>query len=825
MIDDRPGESRDRRRIKRDAGAPATVVTLATAGNGRLELVRDGVVVGAGAAGAVVTLRYPAATPSFTPRYPIGWWPADSGDGSHEWNAFTERRDLRLDGVTWRRGVRGRSLDFDGTAAAWLDDVEIDFAQDDLTIAAWIHTTSDGTVFAVAPRDGIWAPDGVTLFLRAGRLSFDVGWVGVLTAGPRLDDGRWHHVAATWAHADGRVRLYVDGEDVGSKLLPLKNADRDGFVPRFGWTNRDFPATPRFSGYMDGPMLLRAVVDEADIHAIAAMTGEPLVTATVVRGRGDAGDEPATIALAGADAARQARLHLPAATAESVHTVEERHGPRSAVLAWAHAALAGDDARGRPFRIDRLTWPADNRYGSWLRFGAFDFVPASAASPTSAVITTWSGDVWRVDGLDDDLDSLRWSRVATGLNQPFGVVAQGNGTLVLGRDQITRLHDRNHDGEADFYECFTNAARNSEHFHEPASGLLVTPDGDYLYHKAARHAKRALHDHHGTVLRVSADGSTTEVVARGFRAPIGLTRLPDGALLGSDQEGHWTPANRINLIRPSAVSPPFYGNGWAATPAGSPRVERSGESVRSAWDGDDPYVPPLCWLHPTFDRSPSSQVYVDHPAWGPLAGSILGLSYGTGEVYLVLRDDVAIADGSTVAQGGVVKLGIQLPTGLLAGRIHPASGDLYVCGLFGWSSDRTEPGGFYRVRPMAASWSRSLNIPRRVRATRDGLELTFLHPLDPASATNPDGWAVTAWNYRRNASYGSPTFDLEGRRDARTTWNVANATLADDDRTVRLRLDGFEPAMQVHVTWSIDDASGRRLEHETQLTVHTLPAP
>ena len=247
-----------------------------------------------------------------------------------------------------------------------------------------------------------------------------------------------------------------------------------------------------------------------------------------------------------------------------------------------------------------------------------------------------------------------------------------------------------------------------------------------------------------------------------------------------------------------------------------------GENVQPAWDADAAMVPPLCWLHPSVDRSPSSQVFVDHPAWGPLNGSILGLSYGTGEVYLIMRDDVPVADGSTVTQGGIVKLGIQFPTGLLTGRIHPTTGDLYVCGLFGWSSDRTEPGGFYRIRPRADDWSRSLNVPYRVRAFSDGLELTFLHPLDPSAATDVDNWSATAWNYRRTANYGSATYALDGRRDARTPWSIQGATLTADSRTIRLRIDGFQPAMQVQVTWSIADANGRPLTHEAYLTIHGM---
>jgi hypothetical protein len=48
-------------------------------------------------------------------------------------------------------------------------------------------------------------------------------------------------------------------------------------------------------------------------------------------------------------------------------------------------------------------------------------------------------------------------------------------------------------------------------------------------------------------------------------------------------------------------------------------------------------------------------------------------------------------------------------------------------------------------------------------------------------------------------------------------------TLSPDGRRVRLRIEDIEPAMQVHVTWSIADEAGRALKHEAYLTIHRLP--
>ncbi len=80
--------------------------------------------------------------------------------------------------------------------------------------------------------------------------------------------------------------------------------------------------------------------------------------------------------------------------------------------------------------------------------------------------------------------------------------------------------------------------------------------------------------------------------------------------------------------------------------------------------------------------------------WGPLKGSLLNFSYGYGKVYVVPFEKV----GGQV-QGGMCALPMpQFPTGVMRGRFHPVSGQLYCCGMFAWAGDQTQPGGFYRVR-------------------------------------------------------------------------------------------------------------------------------
>src|SRR6185369_12322643 len=321
-----------------------------------------------------------------------------------------------------------------------------------------------------------------------------------------------------------------------------------------------------------------------------------------------------------------------------------------------------------PYAIDTLTDPEQNPWHSWLRFGGVDFFPDGRR----AALCTWNGDVWIVSGVDGDLRELTWQRIATGLFQPLGLQIADGQIYVLGRDQITRLHDLNGDGEIDFYENFNNDCMTSEHFHEFALDLKLGPDGNFYYIKCACHGLPASHPHHGTLMRVSHDGSKLEVVARGFRAANGLGVGPHGEFTSIDNQGYWMPGNRINWIRPGG----WYGNQWAWNP-----------------EGRTNYDEPLCWIHNFVDRSGGTQLWVPPDQWGPFQNEVVTISYGMGHMFLLLKESV---DG--VMQGAVTRFPFEFETGAMRGVFHPQNGQLYTCGLFGWAGNKTKPGGFYRVR-------------------------------------------------------------------------------------------------------------------------------
>src|SRR5262249_5830744 len=178
--------------------------------------------------------------------------------------------------------------------------------------------------------------------------------------------------------------------------------------------------------------------------------------------------------------------------------------------------VIGGDAG--PFAVDDLTLPTGNPWNCQLRLTGFDFF----ADGKRAAVCTWDGDVWLVGGVDAPEKGLTWQRVASGLFQPLGLKVVDDKVYVGCRDQIVILRDLDGDGETDFYECFNSDHQVTEHFHEFAMGLQTDGDGNFYYAKGARHALKAVVPQHGTLLRVSKDGSSTTILATGFRAPNGV---------------------------------------------------------------------------------------------------------------------------------------------------------------------------------------------------------------------------------------------------------------------------------------------------------------
>ncbi len=749
-------------------------------------------------------------------------------------------------------GATAERWSFDGNTYLEAGGAAFDLTKQDFTVAARIRTKADGTIWSLSEPGPKWTPDGQAFFIRNGRLCFDIGWVGAVTGKSKINDNAWHHVAMTWQQSNERVRLYVDGKLDGEGRLAAKAALSKSVV-RVGFTAPDFPnpatyfqgeiAQVRFhqrrltaglngvapveedkslvAQWSPGEATGIQVADlsrhghDATVRhgsAPAAMTSGPLVAGFAprqaplewladsgrLRLRIPAGSEPLrfTVWLPSATPAEASSAEKSAATLSALPIVDadldltaliKGGPPRWSQVLETQAVLGTDNG---PFASDILTAPELNPWLAQTRFTGLDFFPDGRIA-----VCSWDGDVWLVTLAPDPSkpSTLRWQRIASGMFQPLGLKIVDGRIHVTCRDQLAVLHDLNGDGECDFYQCLNNDHQVTEHFHEFAMGLQTDAAGNFYYAKSGCHGKAAVVPHHGTLLRVSRDGSQTDILANGFRAANGVCLNPDGSFVVTDQEGFWNPKNRIN---------------WVTTdPSGKPRFYGNMLGYHDVTDDSDAaMVPPLCWITNAFDRSPAELLWVDSDRWGPLKGSLLNLSYGYGKVFVVPHENVR-----GTMQGGMVELPIPLfPTGVMRGRFHPRDGQLYLCGMFAWAGNATAPGGLYRLRATG----KPMHLPQGLNATTAGLKLTFTEPLDPASLDSKS-LQIKTWSLKRTADYGSKHYDEKSLQ-------VRSATLSSDSKTVTLDVTGLRPTWCMEIKYRLRSATGAPVEGTIHNTIHQL---
>lgn len=191
-----------------------------------------------------------------------------------------------------------------------------------------------------------------------------------------------------------------------------------------------------------------------------------------------------------------------------------------------------------------------------------------------------------------DFTSKKWSLFADGLHEPLGVHVEEDGRiLVIQRPELTRLHDTDNDGVADFYETVCDDWGMSGNYHEfvfgpvkdsqkniyialgtasngsgvrdeirgswnDAGGLTherftyndKTPATKWTARKEGIPRMYARVPYRGCVLKIKPGNRKAEVYATGVRTPNGLYIDKNDQLWISDNQGDWVGASSLNRI-------------------------------------------------------------------------------------------------------------------------------------------------------------------------------------------------------------------------------------------------------------------------------------
>ncbi len=680
----------------------------------------------------------------------------------------------------------------------------------------------------------------------AGHVQFGTGpGPGWANTRGRFEDPRaipYGPLPEKWARWDG---LYTVGNDVvfaytvhGTKVHEwnsvVKANGRVGFVRTLELGPSKQPLTTRLfdlSGLTQttGDGLRRNFQDERGITQVAvvgapegsqikdmgggkmalalaktkASTTLKIVTSFVAAAEGSSDIEPL---LAGAP-------HLP-----TFKSGGQPHWPKPIVTKGVLGTNSG------AYVVDRITTPypgvykgtpedwKDNVFRRRIMIAGLDFF----ADGTRAALSTWEGDVWVVSGIDETLQRLEWRRYASGLYEPLGLKIVNDVVYITGRDQITRLHDLNNDGEADHYENFNNQVTNTPGFHEFQFDLQTDRQGNFYTAKAGpvRGGGRGfgggggngeITPMAGAMHKISKDGKSRTVFATGFRAPNGMGVGPNNEITTGDNEGTWMPSSPINWVRKGG----FYGVEDLAHRKPIPQPDK-----------------PLAWLSKAYDNSGGGQVWVTSDRFGPIKGELLHMSYGRASIYWVLKERIG-----KQMQGGVVRLlggsdtapftgePVKLTSSAMRAKFNSKDGQLYVVGLSGWQSDAVSLTGFDRIRYTG----KEIRTVSGLKVTSAGVHLSFSHPIDPASVI-AENFSGERWNYRRTSDYGSPEFSVENpAKRGHDRLDIYNAKLSKDGRTVSLSIDELKPVHQMLLKFKVVAADGTPVAQTVMHTIHVVP--
>jgi hypothetical protein len=422
-------------------------------------------------------------------------------------------------------------------------------------------------------------------------------------------------------------------------------------------------------------------------------------------------------------------------------------------------------ASGSGYEIDDVPVPFDHPERTPMTLSGLAFDERGVGYACTLV-----GDVWRITGLHGDLTDVRWKRFAAGLDMPMGIEVVDGVPYVNARLHLMRLKDLDDDGEADHYERFSRMPLPNSS--EAGRDLRRDGEGRFVFNTPAG------------IERLSADGRVLERIGQGSRNPLGLGVRKDGLVISDSSEG--------NLE-----------NGTCSLYE-SDHVENERSVAKRKR---------MLYLPRGIDNSPGSRVFMEDDRFGPLGRTMLGVSFGNGGWYSVVRD---VSNGTV--QGMMIPQRGWFASGACRVAVQPLDGQVFVAGLDGWGDYGVAEGCLHRIRFTGKVEIHVVGW----KAWRNGIQMDFSGVLDELPAV--ERIFVQQWNYIDSAkSYGSVEVSArDEEKIGHDRLRVTKAVLLPDKRSVFFGIPELHPAMCTQVRATLTGGKGERVEVDVYATLQHL---
>jgi hypothetical protein len=442
-----------------------------------------------------------------------------------------------------------------------------------------------------------------------------------------------------------------------------------------------------------------------------------------------------------------------------------------------------------------------------IEAGAFAVLPDRRIA-----VGTRHGEIFLIDGIDEAKPNPTFHRFATGLDEIFGLAWNDNAFRVTQSCELTRVSDTDRDGVADRFETISDAWGYAN-YHEYAFGSKPDADGCQYIALGLSESYHSYALNRGFIMKVSPDGKTT-AFATGLRSPGGIGFDEHGALFYVESQGPWNCSCSLKAVsQRSFHGHPASFNWYPYSPELGPVPEApaSGSRIITEQKRVKPLVP-YAVIFPYIRMGRSITGFVVDRTEGKFGPFTNQLFVGDYTQSILMRATTEQVDG--VWQGACYPFREGLSTGILAVEFTP-EGKLLCGGTNrGWPVRGIKPFALERL-----DWSGTMPFEiNRITIEPDGFKITFTKPVNTATGTAIDSYAISAFTHPYHAAYGGPEIE-------RHQPGVKAVVLSDDGLTVRITLKKLEKGF----VYEFDLPRLRSRDNETLLhrnafyTVNEIP--
>lgn len=497
------------------------------------------------------------------------------------------------------------------------------------------------------------------------------------------------------------------------------------------------------------------------------------------------------------------------------------------------ANVAADEEKY--YRLVSITTPrapTDSRAKNWKPAPdglALEVSGLAVLDDQRIAVAIRKGEVWILDGVyDDPPEKVTYSRFASGLHEPLGLLWHRGALYTAQRSELTRLRDTNGRGEADEYFTVAKGWGVTGHYHEYAYGPKLDGDGNLWVTlnigMGLKPEQRRLGIHEpslgftqgrwrGWGMKVSPAGKLIPICA-GMRSPSGLGANREGDMFYTDQQGDWVGTNTLHHMRegaffhhPEALAsmnePGSPIRGITSIPNGLPFPE--------ALKRFPALVPPVVWFPYKKMGQSTTDIVLDSSEgkFGPFAGQLFVGEFTLASVHRVFLERV-----KGQYQGACFPFRQGFASAVL--RLAQGSDGSMFVGLTnrGWSSLGPASYGLQRL-----VWTgRTPFEIKEMKALSDGFELVFTQPVDPASASDPGSYTLDSYTYMYHSTYGSD--EILGQ-----SLTIDDITVSPDRLNVRLKVTGLRERFVHELTArGVRSVDGQPLLHpQAYYTLNAIP--